>query len=413
MNDKITKQLFIIEHNEEQTKAALFEDEKLIEYFVETQQNRSLVGNIYRGKVRKIAPQMNALFIDIGMPKMGLLSARDVSTKDFKQTIELEKLFYEGQIVWVQVHKDVQTSKLEIDDKGVRLTTELSLETENLVFLPDNSGVLLSKQITDKQSRESLKNKVIDRIFEQNIEGGFIIRSNVNDFVQILDDIHDNGLQNEHFQNEQWLNDIETLWERWQEIKTSKKQATKVGLIYQSSSLVERLRNQCLQRKIQKVNVLEGLMGLFEQFDLSVTVLSEDQLNQKLTSLKIDDQLQQALEPVVMLPEGGSIIIEETEALTVIDVNMGTAIKHGQTALQVNMNSAAMIAQQLILRNIAGMIVIDFIRMQRKKDRETLLQHVNKLMAADNIKVAVYGYTRLGLFEISRERIRPCLANIV
>ena len=208
MNDKITKQLFIIEHNEEQTKAALFEDEKLIEYFVETQQNRSLVGNIYRGKVRKIAPQMNALFIDIGMPKMGLLSARDVSTKDFKQTIELEKLFYEGQIVWVQVHKDVQTSKLEIDDKGVRLTTELSLETENLVFLPDSSGVLLSKQITDKQSRESLKNKVIDRISEQNIEGGFIIRSNVNDFVQSLDDIHDNGLQNEHFQNEQWLNDL-------------------------------------------------------------------------------------------------------------------------------------------------------------------------------------------------------------
>ena len=254
---------------------------------------------------------------------------------------------------------------------------------------------------------------MIDRISEQNIEGGFIIRSNVNDFVQSLDDIHDNGSQNKYFQNEQWLNDIEILWDRWQEIKTSKKQATKVGLIYQSSNLVERLRSQCLQKKIQKVSGLAGSTALFEQFDLNVTVLSEDQLNQKLTNLKIDDQLQQALEPVVILPDGGSIVIEETEALTVIDVNMGAAIKHGQTALQVNMNSTTMIAQQIILRNIAGMIVIDFIRMQRKKDREMLLQHINELMAADNIKVTVYGYTRLGLFEISRERTRSCLANIV
>lgn len=382
-------QLVVIEHSEHKTEAAIFEGSVLTEYFIETPQTRSEVGNICRGKIRRVVPAMQAVFVDIGLAESGLLSARDIATTDAKKKVDLNEIFHEGQTVWVQVHKDAHQNQLSINDKGVRLKTELSIETGHLVYLPDGSGVSISKQIIEPFKRELLAQQVEQMVRELSIEGGFIIRSIVGSI-----------------KGDEWLRDVETLSRQWSLIKEKKLLTTKVGMVHMASSLLGRLSSllNTIGEPTYEVIGVDSAKSHLADKGVSFKPFNSEELESYLDELAFEQQVQQAMNRLVELPQGGSIVIDNTEALTAIDVNMGSSIEKGLSTLHVNLHAAKMIAVQLKLRNLSGMIVIDFIRMNRKKDRDTLLQSVKDLMTADNVQVKVLGYTRLGLLEMTRER---------
>jgi len=367
INTSQDKQLFILEHNEQAIRAALFSGERLVQYFQQTPEKRSLVGNIYLGKVRRVVPKMQAVFVDIGLKETALLSARDIQTKVQKNLQDVLTGFYEGQKIWVQVCKDVLPTKAGLNNKGARVTTELSLETNNLVFLPDSSKITVSKKITDSRH---------------------IIRTTVNEA-----------------KDDDWLQDAAKLWEQWRQIQQAQLKATKVGLVYQSFGLVGDLVNIAKQENIQSVQGVEHVERYFDGANINYVASSDEEIQKQLKTLKFENQLNVALAAVVEIPTGGSITFDTTEALTVIDVNMGSAVNTGGNAYEVNINAAELIAQQLLLRKISGIVIIDFIRLSNKKERNRIVELMQNLFINDFVETNIYGFTRLGLFEISRERV--------
>ena len=396
INTSQDKQLFILEHNEQAIRAALFSGERLVQYFQQTPEKRSLVGNIYLGKVRRVVPKMQAVFVDIGLKETALLSARDIQTKVQKNLQDVLTGFFEGQKVWVQVCKDALTTKAGLNNKGARVTTELSLETNNLVFLPDSSKITVSKKITDSRQRQILKSGLKYFVDSNEIVGGFIIRTTVNE-------AKDDG----------WLQDAAKLWEQWRQIQQAQLKATKVGLVYQSSGLVGDLVNIAKQENIQSVQGVEHVERYFDGANINYVASSDEEIQKQLKTLKFENQLNMALAAVVEIPTGGSITFDTTEALTVIDVNMGSAVNTGGNAYEVNINAAELIAQQLLLRKISGIVIIDFIRLPNKKERNRIVELMQNLFINDFVETNIYGFTRLGLFEISRERVALSLRELL
>lgn len=388
INTSQDKQLFILEHNEQAIRAALFSGERLVQYFQQTPEKRSLVGNIYLGKVRRVVPKMQAVFVDIGLKETALLSARDIQTKVQKNLQDVLTGFYEGQKIWVQVCKDVLPTKAGLNNKGARVTTELSLETNNLVFLPDSSKITVSKKITDSRQRQILKSGLKYFVDSNEIVGGFIIRTTVNEA-----------------KDDDWLQDAAKLWEQWRQIQQAQLKATKVGLVYQSFGLVGDLVNIAKQENIQSVQGVEHVERYFDGANINYVASSDEEIQKQLKTLKFENQLNVALAAVVEIPTGGSITFDTTEALTVIDVNMGSAVNTGGNAYEVNINAAELIAQQLLLRKISGIVIIDFIRLSNKKERNRIVELMQNLFINDFVETNIYGFTRLGLFEISRERV--------
>ena len=392
----MTKQLFITRLDEVKTSAVLFDGDRLVSYFAETALNSSRVGNIYRGKVRRVVPMMQAVFVDIGLSEPGFLAARDAGKAANSNDVDLNDIFREGQVVWVQVTKDAVQSIKGLESKGVRLTTELSIDTSNLVYFPNNHAIHLSKKIQNNKQRQQLKQVLQNVVTEQHITGGFIVRSNV---IVV--------------ENDSWVEDAKTLWSDWQDIKHAMRNAKKVGLAHQSSTLSSRLLKIVATEKVENVVGVASAQSIFKEKVDDFKTLTESEITKELNTLNFEEKLNQALVPLVELPKGGSIVIEETEALTAIDVNMGSAAENHLNALELNLMAAKVIAQQLRLRNISGMIIVDFINMATKVEQDSLLQKTRQLLSEDDVRVHVYGYTRLGLIELSRERIYPSLKNMV
>ena len=392
-NGSQEKKLIIIEHNDQATRAALFAGNKLIRYFIETEQKRSLVGNIYLGKVRRVAANMQAVFVDIGLQETALLSVRDAVSLEQRKSEDPLAGFCEGQKVWVQVRKDALPTKVGLNTKGARVTTELSLETNNIVFFPNSSHIAVSKKIINTKHRQRLKSALKYFADANAITGGFIIRT-------LVEELNDDA----------WLQDADLLWKQWQQIKQVQLKATKIGLIHISSNLIDQLVNDV--NKIE-VHSLQGVTSAAKFFDANYIACSEQEVLNQLAGLNFTDQLNMALAAVVRIPDGGSITFDTTEALTVIDVNMGSAVNTGDLAYEVNVNAGKLIVEQLFLRNIGGMVIIDFIRMPDKKLRKQLVNLMQDLLEMDSVTTHVYGFTRLGLFELTRERVSLSLNELM
>ncbi len=388
------KKLIVIEHNEQVTRAALFAGNKLIRYFIETEQIRSLVGNIYLGKVRRVAPNMQAVFVDIGIQETALLSARDMISLEQRKSEDPLAVFYEGQKVWVQVLKDALPSQVGLNTKGARVTTELSLETNNIVFFPNSSHIAVSKKIVNTKQRQRLKSALKYFADSNAITGGFIIRTLVDES-----------------QDDMWLQDALLLWQKWQQVKQVQLKATKIGLIHTSSNLIDQLVNDASKAEIHSLLGIASAAKFFDADDY--VACSEQEVLNQLAGLNFTDQLKMALASVVRIPDGGSITFDATEALTVIDVNMGSAVNTGDLVYEVNVNAAKLIVEQLLLRNIGGMVIIDFIRMPNKKLQKQLVNLMQDLLETDLVTTHVYGFTRLGLFELTRERINLSLSEFM
>ncbi len=374
-----------------QTQIVVLEGPVLVEHYVARSDNKSLVGNVYLGKVRNVLPGMEAAFIDFGAGKNGVLYAGDVNygAYDLKgQPKRIESALQPGDPVLVQVVKDA------MGHKGARLTNQISLAGRYLVLAPDAQVRGISRRLSDDE-----RHRLRELVAEFRPEGmGVIVRTAA-----------------EGATREDIKSDIERLSDIWNRIEKDMQSVTAPALIYQEPPLVLRVIREHFTRDFKRLliddratheQVLDYLGGT-ESDLLEKVQLYEDELP-LFERFHVQDQLRKALDRKVWLPSGGHLVIDRTEALTVIDVNTGRFVGHSNledTVLQNNLESAEEIARQLRLRDIGGIIVIDFIDMEVQKNQEAVLLRLREHLAKDKMRTQVFDVSNLGLVEMTRKNV--------
>ena len=386
-----------------ETRAAVMEDERLVEFYVEKHMDDQLAGNIYVGKVANVLPGMQAAFVDIGADKNAFLYIDDAVTpkhyeehdKDWKPRIQ--ELLQEGQQILVQVKKEAFGSK------GPRVTTHISLPGRYLVYMPQVNYVGVSRKITTEEERMRLK-EIGESIRQEN--EGIIIRTVAE------------GIKDEYLQR-----DLQFLRTQWKRIQDKRNRDSNSSLIYRDLSLVPRMVRDILSDEIKQFVIDDGpsYRRIKEAIQQSAPELTErlylyTEKPHIFDSFHIQGEIEKALKRKVWLKNGGYLIIDQTEALTVIDVNTGKFIGHTHledTVMRTNVEAAVEIARQLRLRDIGGIIIIDFIDMKEEKHRERILQTLQNEMKKDRTKFNILGLTQLGLVEMTRKKVRQNLGSFL
>lgn len=374
-----------------QTQIVVLEGPVLVEHYVARSDKRSLVGNVYLGKVRNVLPGMEAAFIDFGGGKNGVLYAGDVNYGAYDlngKPKRIESALQPGDPVLVQVVKDA------MGHKGARLTNQISLAGRYLVLAPDAQVRGISRRLPDDERR-----RLRELVAEFRPEGmGVIVRTAA-----------------EGATPEDIKSDIDRLSEIWLRIEKDMKSASAPTLIYQEPPLVIRVIREHFTRDFKRLivdtrdthdQILSYLGGTGSDL-IEKVQLYGDELP-LFERFHVEDQLRKALDRKVWLPSGGHIVIDRTEALTVIDVNTGRYVGHSNledTVLQNNLESAEEVARQLRLRDIGGIIVIDFIDMEIQKNQEAVLLRLREHLAKDKMRTQVFGVSNLGLVEMTRKNV--------
>ena len=374
-----------------QTQIVVLEGPVLVEHYVARSDKKSLVGNVYLGKVRNVLPGMEAAFIDFGAGKNGVLYAGDVNYAAYDlngKPKRIESALAAGDPVLVQVVKDA------MGHKGARLTNQISLAGRYLVLAPDPQVRGISRRLSDDERR-----RLRELVAELRPEGmGVIVRTAA-----------------EGASREDIKSDIDRLGGIWKGISHDAKSASAPSLIYQEPPLVIRVIREHFTRDFKRL-----LVDTRDTYDQILSYLggTESDLIEKVQiygdelglfeRFHVEDQLRKALDRKVWLPSGGHIVIDRTEALTVIDVNTGRYVGHSNledTVLQNNLESAEEIARQLRLRDIGGIIVIDFIDMEIEKNQEAVLLRLREHLAKDKMRTQVFDVSNLGLVEMTRKNV--------
>ncbi len=362
------KRSILIDATEEKIKAALLEDDKLAEYFTA---GTSCAGNIYLGKVNNMIKGNKTAFIDIGMDKNALLSCDEGEN------------YCPGSLIIVQAVRE------PIGDKGAKVVSGITLQGTLAVLTPHTNVIGVSKKIEDHLIREQLKNSVSE-LLPEGI--GCIIRTEA-----------------AHAAPAELSYEIKSLINLWNEILKNSHNSLKPALLHSAGSDLDRyIKEKILQDSSCTIKVNDKV--LFDKLSKSYgnSVGYSDSGKQFFSLYRIERDLKQALQRKVWLNDGSFIVFDKTEALTVIDVNSGKSTGAGTSALKVNLEAAEEIVRQIRLRNIAGIIIIDFINMNGNGDGDKLLKHLSSEFKKDSSPTCIYGFTRLGLAELSRKRIgRP------
>ena len=418
----------------QETRVAVTLQGVVQEIHIEREANLGLVGNIYLGKVARVLPGMQSAFIDIGLERAAFLHVADIweerhppvplelprpalaapppspplgSTHEFarpelreaRPVRPIEKILHEGQPLLVQVIKD------PIGTKGARLSTQVSIAGRMLVYLPQESHIGISQRIADEAERELLRGKV-QQLMPPDEHGGFIVRTMA-----------------EAARDEDLANDIAYLRKRWQTIQAETGKVTAPICLYQDLSLASRvLRDLVLD------NTASLQVDSREHF-LSLKAFAETYTPNVLTKLLhysgerplfelygVEEEIERALARRVDLKSGGYLIVDQTEAMTTIDVNTGGFVggrSFDDTIFKTNLEAAQAIARQLRLRNLGGIIILDFIDMENEEHQAQVLAELNKALARDRTKMTVNGFTQLGLVEMTRKRTRESLAHVL
>ena len=374
-----------------QTQIVVMEGPVLVEHYVARSDKKSLVGNVYQGKVRNVLPGMEAAFIDFGEGKNGVLYAGDVNFPSFQlngKPKRIESVLQPGDPVLVQVVKDA------MGHKGARLTNQISLAGRYLVMAPDANVRGISRRLGDDERR-----RLRELIAEHRPEGmGVIVRTAA-----------------EGASAEDIKGDIERLQEVWQTIESSLENATAPELLYEEPPLVLRVIRENFTRDFKRLmiddkqtydRVLDYLKGTEADLLEKVELYRDDMA--LFERFHVEDQLRKALDRKVWLPSGGHIVVDRTEALTVIDVNTGRFVGTSNledTVLENNLEAAQEIARQLRLRDIGGIIVIDFIDMESQKNQDAVLLRFREHLAKDKTRTQVFEVSNLGLVEMTRKNV--------
>ncbi len=389
-----------------ETRVALVEHGILQEVHIERQAKRGLVGNIYKGKISRVLPGMQAAFVDIGMDKAAFLHASDivphtecvdVREKEHFQVGNIAELVRQGQDIMVQVVKD------PISTKGARLTTDITLPSRYLVFMPGSAHVGVSQRIESEAERERLKNIVSSHVDEL---GGFIIRT-------AAEGVGERELEQ----------DTLFLKRLWRKVLERRGKYKPCSVLYEDLSLAFRILRDFVGAELDKIRVDSRLT--FEQLKLFTEEFVPEMVNKLeyysgdspiFDLYDVENEIQRALERKVELKSGGYLIIDQTEAMTTIDINTGAFVGHRnleETIFNTNVEATAAIARQLRLRNLGGIIIIDFIDMQSEDHRRRVLQSLEQALARDRAKTGVNGFSHLGLVEMTRKRTRESLEHVL
>jgi ribonuclease G len=370
------------------------------ELHIERAGSRGLVGNVYLGKVCRVLPGMQSAFIDIGLDRAAFLHVGDiVEARGENSARPIEKVLHEGQSVLVQVIKD------PIGTKGARLSTQISMAGRFLVFLPQETRIGISQKIEDETERELLRER-LTRILPQGEQGGFIIRTMAN----IADD-------------NELASDVEYLYTLWDAIRARSENTSGPTAIYQELDLAHRVLRDFATAETTRILVdsretHQRLDAFAEEFTRNVHgKISHYAVERPLFDLYgVEEEIEKALGRRVDLKSGGYLIVDQTEALTTIDVNTGSYTSgrtFDETIFKTNLEAAQTIARQLRLRNLGGIIILDFIDMESVEHKQAVLAELSKALARDHTRMTINGFTSLGLVEMTRKRTRESLTHVL
>ncbi len=387
-----------------ESRVAVVENGVLQEVHVERTQRRGIVGNIYKGRVVRVLPGMQAAFVDIGLERAAFIHAAEISNREGSAVESISALVHEGQALVVQVTKD------PIGTKGARLTTHLSIPSRYLVYMPRTSHVGISLRIEDEVERERLKRVVADCVAAEGIEGqgGFILRTAA-----------------EGAGEDEILADIRYLRRLWDQIAAQIQTVGAPSVIYEDLSLAIRTLRDLVNPRIEKIRIdsrenFQKITSFVEELMPEISDRLEHYPGERpiFDLYGVEDEIQKALERKVLLKSGGYLIVDPTEAMTTIDVNTGAFVGHRnleETIFKTNLEAATAIARQLRLRNLGGIIIdfIDFIDMEDEEHRRQVLRTLEKQLERDHAKTNIIGITELGLVQMTRKRTRESLVQIL
>ncbi|NVJ49563.1 MAG: ribonuclease G [Gammaproteobacteria bacterium] len=384
----------------QETRVAVVENGMLQELLIERSQSRGLVGNIYKGKVKRVLPGMQAAFVDIGLERSAFLHVSEVISQHEPQAEhndDITRLLREGQDIIVQVIKD------ELGSKGARLTTHTTVPSRYLVLMPENSHVGVSQRIEDEKERNRLRDILNEK---EHPDEGYIIRTAAEGAGEI-----------------ELRRDVAFLNKLWERIKLRITSAKAPALIYEDLSLELRIVRDMVASKVEKIRIdSQGVYNKTCQFVKEFV----PELNEKLEMYQggrplfdvynVEDEIQKALHRHVPLKSGGYLIIDQTEAMTTIDINTGAFVGHRnleETIFRTNLEAASALARQLRLRNLGGIIIIDFIDMKEEEHKRQVLRTLEKALEHDHAKTHVTEVSSLGLVEMTRKRTRESLERVL
>jgi len=413
----------------QETRVAVVENGVLQEIYIERSQKLGLVGSIFKGNVSRVLPGMQAAFIDIGLERTGFLHTSDIVTAtDTPSTIDvdsiqqpaIESLLREGQELLVQVVKD------PLGSKGARLTTRLSIPLRYLVFIPNHQYIGISQRIEDEAERERLRNIILNYQSENSAlaesnnsnvtsfetakyqtqlsKGGFIVRTAA-----------------EGIPDDEIFRDMDFLHKLWDSVVVRAENTYPPSVVYEDLPLVMRTMRDLVHADIERVRIdsketFKRVMEFSKKFIPEFLGRIEYYKGEHpiLDLYSVEDEIQKALGKKVQLKSGGHLIIDQTEAMTTIDVNTGAFVGRRnleETIYKTNLEAVQTITRQLRLRNLGGIIIIDFIDMQDAEHGRQVIRTLEKHLSRDNTKIAMSELTSLGLVQLTRKRTRESLEH--
>ncbi|NVK20955.1 MAG: ribonuclease G [Kangiellaceae bacterium] len=404
----------------QETRVAIVENGMLQEVHLERTSNRGIVGNIYKGIVRRVMPGMQAAFVDIGHDRAAFLHVADIVgsghneekerategadllQENAVQDADISSLLHEGQKIIVQVIKD------PISSKGARLTTHITIPSRYLVLMPDNQHVGVSQRIEDELERERLKQILTDEGFDDssNEHIGYIIRTAAEGASDV--ELH---------------RDAKFLTKLWARINEDAKTTKAPGMIHQDLGVELRVIRDIIADDVERIRFDEQetskkARNFVSQFLPEVGDSIEDYHGERplFDLYNIEDEIKKALERKVHLKSGGYLIIDQTEAMTTIDVNTGAFVGSKnleETIFRTNLEAATAVARQLRLRNLGGIIIVDFIDMLEDEHKRQVLRTLEKALERDHVKTQISEVSSLGLVEMTRKRSRESLERLM
>ena len=393
-------------------RVAVVDNGVLQELYIERSANRGILGNIYKGKVIRVLPGMQAAFVDIGLERASFIHASDIfkpsppvegAAPDVPQANpDIRGLVQEGQVLVVQVSKD------PLGTKGARLTTRLSLSSRFLVYMADSEHIGVSQRIEDEAERQRLRDMVSTLRAHESlaVAGGYIIRTAAEGVG--LDEIRA---------------DMIFLKKLWQSIQGRQEDVPVPGSIYQDLPLPMRTIRDLVWSPVEKIRidsreVFQNVAEFAQAFTPEVVDRIEHYVGERplMDLFSVEDEIQKALDRKVKLKSGGYLIIDQTEAMTTIDVNTGAFVGHRnleETIFKTNLEAVNALARQLRVRNLGGMIIIDLIDMSDAEHQRQVMRALEKALAKDHARTTISSVSELSLVQMTRKRTRDSLGHVL
>jgi len=389
----------------QESRVAVVENGVLQELIIERSRKRGLVGSIYKGKVCRVMPGMEAAFVEIGLERAAFLHASDIfqprpENGDKSEILPINSVLHEGQHILVQVVKD------PLGTKGARLTAQITIPSLYLVLMPNGAGTIgVSTRIEDEEERSRLRQQVM-KLRDPDQQHGYILRT-------VAEGVSD----------EEMLTDIQYLNRQWEKILEREKTSKPGTCIYGDLPLVKRVLRDMVGVEIERISIdsRETYKDVKEFAEAMVPEMADRLVHYNgerpiLDLYGVEDEIEKALQRKVVLKSGGHLVFDQTESMTTIDVNTGGFVGHRnleETIFKTNLEAAQSIVRQLRLRNLGGIIIIDFIDMNDPEHRRQVLRALGKALEKDHAKSQICDVSPLGLVEMTRKRTRESLEHVL